>query len=1132
MLSLIMLILAVALPAGAAAWWIEREARRPKPAYQGSYTAAAFTPLARIIQPPHSSISDRPAQPTTRPNNTANPSINPPDAPPTQSATARPLPPSHNKGPVMTTIDNQTQPVQVQWGDGVERVWRVEVWPRTDIAGGDDPLGRSVLRQAKQLSLAPNLTEAKTARVYLIQASFDQSTVERIAAELLCDPVNQRFRLGATPREESAQTIEVHALPGVMDPVAMSAQDAVAEMLGTTSEPDSQTACEIRTGTRFDFTGASAEEAAAISKRLLANPVVQSVSDTPHWPRKFTEATDYQLNLVHIPIRHLDEAGLQKLSREGHLFLSLEEMTAIRDHFRSLDREPTDVELETLAQTWSEHCVHKTLKATISYTESADPADSPGPTGPIGPTIADWTDRPGHTIQPDGTLVIDNLLKSTIAAATRHLMNDGIDWCVSVFVDNAGIIRFDDETAVTFKVETHNHPSAIEPYGGAATGIGGCIRDTMGTGLCAKPIANTDAFAVADTNLPFDALPKGVLHPRRVLTQIVGGVRDYGNRMGIPTINGCVYFDDRYLGNPLVFAGSVGLIPLDKCFGDAQPGDQILAIGGRTGRDGIHGATFSSAELTDTHADEFAHAVQIGNAITEKKTLDAILTARDHESGCLFTSITDCGAGGFSSAVGEMGEKIGASVELANAPLKYAGLSYSEVWISEAQERMVLAVPQQNIQTITDICEAENVESSILGTFGTENQELVLTYNNTEVGRLSMHFLHEGIPQPTRIASWAGPGTTISGIQSLATTANPEDLTDTLLKLLAHPNIASKHWIIRQYDHEVQGSSVVKPLVGESQDGPSDAAVIRPRLNSHKAIALSNGLATGLADCDPYWMTLAAIDEAVRNAVCTGADPTRIAILDNFCWPSCDKPENLGSLVRAAEACYDGALAYRTPFISGKDSLNNQFTTEDGTLISIPPTLLISAIAIVQDARKAVTMDAKKPGNLLIQIGATTPQLAGSHLQHIGGAPSATDFPRVDLASAPNQLAQTAALITKGLVRSAHDCSEGGTLLAAAEMAMAGRLGLRLDLPGIPRTAELTNLAACFAETPTRILIEVEPANLDAVAKHLRDQNIPFGHIGTFTDSPALQVRGEDENILAETPIDSLLTAWQGTLDW
>ncbi|MDX1565452.1 MAG: AIR synthase-related protein, partial [Phycisphaeraceae bacterium] len=700
-----------------------------------------------------------------------------------------------------------------------KRVWRVEVRPAQEA---DDPLGRSVADEAAEIGLR-RPTAVHAAKVYLIEAAVDQSTIERVAGGLLADPITQRWRLGAEPRRDGAAMVEIHSLPGVMDPVAGSTEEAIVDMLAEPAPP-----VRVRTASRYDLEGLEASEARQIAERLLANTVIQAVHDEPQWPQRFADTEPYRFRLGHVDIRDLDDEALQNLSRQSHLFLSLEEMRAIRDYYRSAGREPTDVELETLAQTWSEHCVHKTLKSTISYRESVE----------AEPSAEDFSHRTGHRLEHDGTLVVENLLKSTIAAATHQLIDDGVDWCLSVFVDNAGIVRFDDTDAVTFKVETHNHPSAIEPYGGAATGIGGCIRDTMGTGLAARPIANTDVFAVAPPDLPFESLPKGVLHPRRILKQVVAGVRDYGNRMGIPTVNGAVAFDERYLGNPLVFAGSVGLIPADKTSGEPSAGDRIIAIGGRTGRDGIHGATFSSAELTDTHADEFSHAVQIGNAITEKKALDVILQARDHPGGCLFSAITDCGAGGFSSAVGEMGEKLGAEVDLDKAPLKYDGLSYTEIWISEAQERMVLAVPPQNVEVLMNLCAAEDVEAADLGVFGTENAEWVLRYQQQEVGRLSMAFLHEGIPTPTRRAEWSAPARP----PAAAPAAPPPTPDEALMRLLGHPNIASKHWVIRQYDHEVQGGSVIKPLVGAAEDGPSDAAVVRPVLGSPRGLVLASGM--------------------------------------------------------------------------------------------------------------------------------------------------------------------------------------------------------------------------------------------------------------------------------------------------
>jgi phosphoribosylformylglycinamidine synthase len=1018
-------------------------------------------------------------------------------------------------------------------------VWRVEVRP---APGQPDPHAQALVKPlTQQVGIDENHPlRIASAHLYLIQAPLGKAEIQQVAAELLADPIAQRYVIGspatAKQNEESHASVEVHYQPGVMDPVAQSTASAIAEMLPHLKAHDIQ----VRTGRRFDITGGELSQEAlhAFAQRYMANPVIQDIHLQPFVPESFPAGSAYSFRLTHVPVRDLDDAGLARLSREGHLFLSNDEMRAIRDHYQSLGREPTDIELETLAQTWSEHCVHKTLKSAVHLAQS----ETAGMEIP-GLSSENIASRPGHTLNADGSISIDNLLKSTVAAATFKLMKEGMDdWCVSVFKDNAGIVKFDDTDGVCIKVETHNHPSAIEPYGGAATGIGGCIRDIMGTGLAARPIANTDSFAVAfpDTK----AVPAGVIHPRRVLEQVVAGVRDYGNRMGIPTVNGSVYFHPDYLGNPLVFAGCVGLIPLDKCFGNAKPGDRIIALGGRTGRDGIHGATFSSAELTDTHADEFAHAVQIGNAITQKKTLDAIMAARDHAAGTLFTAITDCGAGGFSSAVGEMGAEIGANVQLANAPLKYDGLSYTEIWISEAQERMVLAVPADNVPALQKICDEFDVELCDLGQFGWGSDgdningqlqgepTLVLNYHEHEVGRMAMHFVHEGIPTPVREATWQAKPPAVAPRKDGATSVD-----EALLALMAHPNIASKHWIIRQYDHEVQGGSVVKPLVGPRQDGPSDAAVIRPKLSSDKAIALSIGLQTGLGEKTPggdsYWMALAAIDEAVRNAVCVGADPARIAILDNFCWPRCDDPAVFGSLVRAAEACYDGALAYRTPFVSGKDSLSNQFTTDQGKLITIPPTLLISAMGMVDDVKQCKTMDAKAPGNLLLVIGQTDTAMGGSHYAMVADiARFNQQIPRLDIAAGPANAKAVASLIQRNLVTSAHDCSDGGLLVAVAEMAMAGRLGFDLDLQGLPTTTAMPHASALFAETPSRYLLEVTPANLDAVVRALRQAKIAFGQIGSFNSGDRLSVRCPQQGRILDVSIDTLRQAWLQPLDW
>ncbi|MBO6513534.1 MAG: hypothetical protein JJ974_06185 [Phycisphaerales bacterium] len=973
------------------------------------------------------------------------------------------------------------------------RVHRIQIHP-TEHAG--DPRASEFLHRTKLLGT--DIPAASSARIFLIEADLTDEQLDTITTQLLCNPVVETVTHGSS--ESTGILIEIHPLPGVMDPPAQSTAAAIKALTGIDAQ--------VSTGYRYDIQGLSQDDAKSIAQRVLANPVVSAVHTEPYFPDELPKGHDHAFDLTHVPIRELSDDDLETLSRDGHLFLDLHEMQAIRHEYQVLGREPTDIELETLAQTWSEHCVHKTLKATIHYT---------------GPSIEgiDFSTRPHHEVHDDGSVTIHNLLKATVAAATFELIEEGLEWTQSVFVDNAGIIKFDDDHSVCIKVETHNHPSALEPYGGAATGIGGCIRDIMGTGLAAKPIASTDVFCVAHPETT--DIPDGCLHPKQILSEVVGGVRDYGNRMGIPTINGAVSFDQRYIGNPLVYCGCIGIMPSDLISGDAQQDDRIIALGGRTGRDGIHGATFSSAELTDTHADEFSHAVQIGNAIEEKRTLDAILRARDAEGGPLFNAITDCGAGGFSSAIGEMGEKIGADVHLERAPLKYNGLTYDEIWISEAQERMVLAVPEKHLTQLRQICEQEHVEMADLGHFGTPGAELILNFQGTEVGRLPMEFLHDGIPTPTRTATWEPKPKAPQ--QTLAT--GNINLNNSLLELLAHPDIASKHWIIRQYDHEVQGNTVIKPLVGPRGIGPSDASVVEPVPGTGQGLSVGCGLATSLSD-DPYQMTLAAIDECVRNLVCVGTDPDRIAILDNFCWPSCKKPENLGSLVRAAHACYDGAKAYKTPFVSGKDSLNNQFTTKDGTTIEIPPTLLITGMGIVHSLDRIVTSDVKSTNSTLLYIGLEDlGGLIGTTYEQIFGTQH--DHTTLLDPKLGAQIARfVASLIADGHIRSAHDVSDGGPLCSIAEMLIAGSTD---DQPiGVELTfrEDIDPDVFAFNEAPCGYILEIE-SDLDH--EHWMS-NLPSGAschvIGQTNPSGKLTCPAHGLDI----DVESLTNAWRSTLDW
>ena len=978
-------------------------------------------------------------------------------------------------------------------------LFRIEAGLRGELP---DPAALGVLSEFRSLGLAPP-ERARTVRIFWIETDRPRKEVEAAARGLLADPVTETFAVdrpvyGEAPAGAGGpRSVEVVRKPGVMDPVVGSLRKALSDR--------GMAAGHIGTGRKYLFYGPVSDEALRLAgRRILANESIEELHvDRPAPVHR--AAGEYRFRLRRVPLAGKNEAELEQLSRDGCLSLSIPEMRAVQKHFARLRREPTDVELETIAQTWSEHCVHKTLK---------------GPVVLLGPGRRRRAYR--------------SLLKETIVRATAKIAHPA---CLSVFKDNAGIVAFDDRWAVTFKVETHNHPSALEPYGGAGTGIGGVIRDTLGAGLGAKPIANTDVFCFGMPEARFEELPPGALHPRRIMAGVVAGVRDYGNRMGIPTVNGAVHFDPRYVGNPLVFCGSAGLIPRDQLHKAAQAGDLIVVIGGRTGRDGIHGATFSSIELSSESETVSSGAVQIGNAIEEKKVLDVLLQARDAR---LFHAVTDCGAGGLSSAVGEMGEETGAEVDLEKAPVKYAGLSYTEIWISEAQERMVFAVPPADWPAFERLCRAEDVEATVIGKY-TSDRVLRLRYAGAMVAELEMEFLHSGLPRTEREALWEGPEVEVGAPADAGGSGAPPG--DALKRILAHPTIASKHWIVRQYDHEVQGRTVLKPLTGQRDDGPSDAAVLTPLLGSTKGIALSNGLGPQFTDLDPKEMAKLAVDEALRNAAAVGGDPAQTFILDNFAWGNAAKPRQLGSLVLACEGAAEAAIAYGTPFISGKDSLNNEYSV-NGRAIAIPGTLLISALSIVPDVRRCVTPDLKEAGDYLYVIGETREELDGSHfnlaltghpLGAASGRDSALKMPRVNLDLARKLFAALHGAIRQGLVRACHDLSEGGLAVAAAEMAIAGRLGCRLRsrcLPA-PSGTRLDTRAALFSESPSRFLIEVEPGEAEAFERAFA--GLPSARAGFVTAEPWLAIEAAEEadgEWAVCEPIEALRQAWQGTLDW
>jgi len=781
---------------------------------------------------------------------------------------------------------------------------------------------------------------------------------------------------------------------------------------------------------------------------------------------------DVPFELYEIELLESDMQQLTLISEEMGLALNLEEMMTIKEYFAQKSRNPTDVELQTLGQTWSEHCFHKTFKGTV--------------------------------VTPEGKK-IDSLFKTYIAKATLELKKP---WCISVFEDNAGIVQFQGDVAVAAKVETHNHPSAIEPFGGAATGTGGVIRDVLG--VWADPIACTDVLGFGPLDYDFTKLPAGIKHPKYVFRGVVGGIGSYGNNMGIPTVNGAIYFDESYTGNVVVYCGCIGTLPKKKYVKNAKSGHHLVLAGGRTGRDGIHGVTFASLELTEKSEEVSRPAVQIANPIEEEKLKRAIIKIRDQE---LASSITDLGGGGLSSALGEAAHKYrcGANVELEKVPLKYLNIPPWEIYISESQERMLVTVPEENLQKVLEIFESENVEATDIGAL-TAEQTLRLRYNGNVVAELDMDFLFS----PPKIQKWVEWKKT-EYVEPLF--SEPEDLTGVLFDLLSSPNIASKESVIRTYDHEVKGNTVLKPLCG-AHDGPSDAAVIKPLDNSYRGLVISCGMNPQYGKIDAYWMAASNIDEAIRNNIAAGGQ--RIALLDNFVWGSPEKPDRLGSLVKACEACYNYAKGFETPFISGKDSLYNE-----SPLGPVTPTLLITAIGIIPDVRKTVSTDLKAPGDLVYLAGHTYAELGGSEYYRRQGY-IGRSVPVVRLNMAKRTMDYVSKAVESGYVRACHDLSEGGLAVAAAEMAFSGDLGLNVSLTRFPQSEPINrNDYVLFSESNSRFLVEVPEKAKEEFEAKMKGAN--FANIGKVTKEKSLSIHGLGGEIVIEADLDKLRDTWKKT---
>ncbi|MCM1002233.1 phosphoribosylformylglycinamidine synthase subunit PurL [Wolbachia pipientis] len=772
---------------------------------------------------------------------------------------------------------------------------------------------------------------------------------------------------------------------------------------------------------------------------------------------------------------NVSDRELEKISRDGidgngTLGLSLAAMKAIRDYFEKLGRNPYDIELESLAQTWSEHCKHNIFCSPIDE-------------------------------------IKDGLYAHYIKRATREINSD---ICVSVFSDNAGGIIFDDDYLIVDKVETHNSPSALDPFGGAMTGVLGVNRDILGFGKGAEPVMNTYYFCFAkeakgkfyrDKERTDEILP-----PKYIMKEVIHGVNVAGNCSGIPTQLGSVYFDDRFCGKPLVFVGSVGIIPRNinnapSHIKKPKNGDKIVIIGGRVGRDGIHGATFSSEALSGNSP---STVVQIGDPITQKKLSNAVIEARDLG---LYNAITDNGAGGLSSSIGEMG-KNGFEVDLSKVPLKNDGMAPWEIWISESQERMTLAVPEENLPMFKQVMKKHDVEVSVIGEFNSTGVSTVRFASASPIMNSETEFLHNGNPKMhLKTKLWSKGATVISMCNTGMT---PHQETE-LKEMLSRPNICSKEFIVVQYDHEVQGSSVLKPLQGKGRVC-SEAVVSRPVLSSNKGVVKSQGFGSSYGEIDTYHMAACAIDTAIRNYVAAGGNVNHLALLDNFCWCNAYDPERLWQLKRTAEACYDFATAFKTPFISGKDSMFNDFKGYDENgkkvIISAPPSLLISAIGVIENIENAVSLDVKMPGDLIYVLGITYDELGRSEYQLYSGIGN-NNVPKVDAKSAKKLYERYSLAIKDGIIASAIAPNLGGLAVALAKSLIAGDLGAEIDLSLVPigktQNEDIINKIIMFSESQSRILVTIAPQNQQRFEELFK--GMVFSCIGKVTEEKTLNIK-------------------------
>ena len=990
-------------------------------------------------------------------------------------------------------------------------VTRIEVGTRP---GYPDSRGLSVARKIRE-HLGLEVAAVRTRDVFLVSPGLAPEHAEVVAREFAGPVVRQ----GAVGRIEDGPfdvAVAVGYKPGVTDPVGKSAKVAVEDLLGRHLGED----VHVYASRLYLLTGVSREVAGRIARSLLANEVIERVSIWT-WEEWRSSPPDLEVPRVveHAPqpvatVRlDVDDAALQQISRERLLALSLEEMRTLREFYRGaaadprrreagLGAAPTDVELECLAQTWSEHCKHKIMNATVTYEEAG---------------------RAPEVIRS----IFKTFIRGTTEAVDRRIRErEGKSWLVSVFHDNAGVIAATDRYHLVYKVETHNSPSALDPYGGAMTGIVGVNRDPFGTGMGSDLLSNTWGYCFAPPDWRGE-LPPGLLHPRRVRDGVHAGVIDGGNQSGIPYARGWEFFDDRFVGKPLVYCGTVGRMPVSVAGRPghekaARPGDRIVMVGGRIGKDGIHGATFSSAELTEESP---VQAVQIGDPITQRMMFDFLLEARDRG---LYSAITDNGAGGLSSSVGEMARQPGgARLDLSQAPLKYQGLAPWEILVSEAQERMTVAVPPDKVGEFIELSRRREVEATDLGAF-TSDPYFQVTYGDRTVALLPMSFLHDGDPEMRLSAEWREPARVEWSGRPLPPSA--EEGNALARAFLARDNLRSAELLARTYDHEVKGLTVVKPWVGVHRDVPADATVL---LVSHEGgeagYALAEGVFPAYSDRDAHAMAQAGVDLAVRRVVAAGARRDRIALLDNYCWPDpLEGPSNpdarhkAAQLVRASRGLAEICLAYGTPLISGKDSMKNDAVV-GGRRISVPPTLLASAIAVVTDARRALTLEAGGPGEVLYLVGETGEELGGSEWAASRGERGG-EVPRCRPAEFWRRYEAVGSLASEGVLTAAHAPGRGGLLPALFFLARAADLGIDADLAVAPATGRPGWEALLGGESAGRLLVAVRPDRAPELERRLA--GIPHARLGAYDPTRRLRIR-LGERVLVDAAVDGLAAAWK-----